>query len=363
MTLPCPGLGAFDARPGAYGYVWPVWPTGTTVHNPVTLEWGRVAVSPEDSGGAFLRAEMLAQPTGHPAGPHFHPHQEEHFEVVSGELHYRLGDTTGTIGPGQEVTVPAGVHHDWWNEGDEVCHAFVTVTPPGQLPGDDRRRVGAGRAGPHERLRRPEAAGRHPAGGGLLGRRGVPEAAAGGAEGLGARRGAAGPGHRAIGHQRRGSAGSARRPGKLASQPVRRPIWDHRRREGGDRRRGVQRNRHGHGAAARRHRRLHDLRARRRPRRRVAGQPLPGLRPATCLPTSTRTRTSSGRTGRARARPGRRSWTTCTRRPTGTGCRAQIRTGTEIASADFDGARAAGACGRRRARTTRPRRWWWPAAS
>jgi len=110
-----------------------VWPTGTTVHNPVTLEWGRVAVSPEDSGGAFLRAEMLAQPTGHPAGPHFHPHQEEHFEVVSGELHYRLGDTTGTVGPGQEVTVPAGVHHDWWNEGDEVCHAFVTVTPPGNF--------------------------------------------------------------------------------------------------------------------------------------------------------------------------------------------------------------------------------------
>ena len=89
----------------------------------MTRESGRVAVSPEDNGGAFLRAEMLAEPAAHPAGPHFHPHQEERFEVVCGGTRYRLGDSTGTIGPGQEVTVPAGVHHDWWNEGDDVCHA------------------------------------------------------------------------------------------------------------------------------------------------------------------------------------------------------------------------------------------------
>ena len=110
-----------------------MWPTGTTVYNPVTREWGRLVESPADNGGAYIKAELLAQPTAHVAGPHYHPTQEEKFEVVSGELHYRLGDTTGVIGPGEQVTVPPGAHHDWWNASDTVCNAFVTVTPAGRF--------------------------------------------------------------------------------------------------------------------------------------------------------------------------------------------------------------------------------------
>ena len=110
-----------------------MWPTGTTIHNPVTHEWARVLVSAEDSGGAYLKAELLAQPTAHPGGPHRHPRQEEKFEVITGELSYRLGQSTGVAGPGDEIIVPAGTDHDWWNAGDSVCTAHVTVTPPGRF--------------------------------------------------------------------------------------------------------------------------------------------------------------------------------------------------------------------------------------
>lgn len=110
-----------------------MWPTGTTIYNPVTQEWARVLVSAEETGGEYVKAELLAQPTAHPAGPHFHPAQEERFEVLSGELHYRLGERTAVAGAGEQITVPPGVHHDWWNASDGVCHAHVTVTPAGRF--------------------------------------------------------------------------------------------------------------------------------------------------------------------------------------------------------------------------------------
>ena len=85
-------------------------------------------------------------------------------------------------------------------------------------------------------------------------------------------------------------------------------------------------------------RRLHDLRAGHRTWA-ACGRPTTTPAPrATCRRTCTPTRTSSGATGRARARPSRRSWTTCTRPRPSTAVDEKIVMNTEIASAEFDAA-------------------------
>ena len=102
-------------------------PAGTVMHNPITGEYARVVEHTDE----LAVGELLAVPGGAVAGPHFHPGQEERFEVVEGVLGYRLSDRRGELRRGEAVTVPAGVVHDWWNAGEGNLRARVTVTPPG----------------------------------------------------------------------------------------------------------------------------------------------------------------------------------------------------------------------------------------
>jgi quercetin dioxygenase-like cupin family protein len=113
----------------AYEELREIFSVGTVLHNPVTGEYVRIVDdSPEHGVG-----EMLAVPGGAVAGPHFHPSQDEHFEVISGTMGYRLGDERAELGPGESAIVPAGVVHDWWNAGDDNLHARVTVSPTGSF--------------------------------------------------------------------------------------------------------------------------------------------------------------------------------------------------------------------------------------
>ena len=103
------------------------FPAGTVMHNPITGEYARVVEHTDE----LAVGELLAVPGGAVAGPHFHPRQEERFEVVEGVLGYRLSERRGELRRGEAVTVPAGVVHDWWNAGEGNLRARVTVTPPG----------------------------------------------------------------------------------------------------------------------------------------------------------------------------------------------------------------------------------------
>ncbi len=100
--------------------------------------------------------------------------------------------------------------------------------------------------------------------------------------------------------------------------------------------RGVRRRRHGDPPEAGRDRGLHDLRARRDRRRRLARQHLPGRRPATCPPTSTRSRSRPATTGRGASRRRPRSSTTWRRSSRDYGIEPHLRLGTEAESASFD---------------------------
>jgi quercetin dioxygenase-like cupin family protein len=50
---------------------------------------------------------------------HCHPHQHEHFEVLSGELTFALDGREIAIGAGQTFDIPRGIYHTVWNDSVE----------------------------------------------------------------------------------------------------------------------------------------------------------------------------------------------------------------------------------------------------
>jgi mannose-6-phosphate isomerase-like protein (cupin superfamily) len=54
------------------------------------------------------------------AQAHYHPSQDEHFEVVSGRIHAVIGDDEVWYGEGERFDVPAGTSHRMAAEGPTV---------------------------------------------------------------------------------------------------------------------------------------------------------------------------------------------------------------------------------------------------
>lgn len=66
-----------------------------------------------------LRATYDAGGTAPPA--HFHPAQDEHFEVLAGAMHARLGERDERLATGDLLEIPRGTAHQMWNDGDETA--------------------------------------------------------------------------------------------------------------------------------------------------------------------------------------------------------------------------------------------------
>ena len=102
---------------------------GDTLHNPVTRERAIVLESPWDRPDRRLVCELRLTPGAAVAGEHFHPSIDETFEVLEGELEYRLDGEQGSAGAGDRVEIPAGSWHDWWHAGEAETVCRVTVAP------------------------------------------------------------------------------------------------------------------------------------------------------------------------------------------------------------------------------------------
>jgi quercetin dioxygenase-like cupin family protein len=83
----------------------------------------------EDTGGELLRIEALVEPRGFAAAEHVHPSQEERFEILSGEIRYRVGGVERVAGAGEELVIPRGVNHVWENAGDDDLHMIIEFRP------------------------------------------------------------------------------------------------------------------------------------------------------------------------------------------------------------------------------------------
>ncbi len=92
-------------------------------HNPHTGERIILLATAEETGGELTRMEIRVKPG--PAdwvGPdHFHPLQEERFEVLAGTPIFRIQGEERPAAPGDVVTVPVGISHIFRNGEARSC--------------------------------------------------------------------------------------------------------------------------------------------------------------------------------------------------------------------------------------------------
>ena len=87
---------------------------GDVLENRVTGHRYEIVHCATDTSGALL--EMLATfPPGVPEPPdHFHPGQEERFEVLDGRLELRVAGARRQLRAGETLIVPPGTRHAMW---------------------------------------------------------------------------------------------------------------------------------------------------------------------------------------------------------------------------------------------------------
>jgi quercetin dioxygenase-like cupin family protein len=79
-----------------------------------------------------LEVEVSYSPGGGPPPAHFHPDQDECFELLSGELEARIDGERRTLRAGDAVRIPRGAVHSMWNPNDMPVKAVWVTTPRGR---------------------------------------------------------------------------------------------------------------------------------------------------------------------------------------------------------------------------------------
>ena len=103
--------------------------TGQSITNPVTGETLVFRKTSADTNGEAVVVEAYVKPNGAVAAAHVHPAQDERFEVIAGELEFRVGKQTIVAKPGDRLLVPAGTPHRFQNVGQETAEFVCEVRP------------------------------------------------------------------------------------------------------------------------------------------------------------------------------------------------------------------------------------------
>jgi quercetin dioxygenase-like cupin family protein len=97
--------------------------------NPVTGLRTVFRKTAQKTSGELLQVDWIGSP-GWSTGPdHFHPRQEERFEVLSGRLGLRVGGVECVHGAGEVIVVSADSPHSACNAGDDEVHVLVDFRP------------------------------------------------------------------------------------------------------------------------------------------------------------------------------------------------------------------------------------------
>ncbi len=102
---------------------------GEVYENRVQGDRAVVREGSEDTGGERLVVDLYVRSNGSVAEKHIHAYITERFEVLSGTVRFHLDGRDEVAGPGQQVVVPPGAVHDWWNVGDDEAHVLVDIRP------------------------------------------------------------------------------------------------------------------------------------------------------------------------------------------------------------------------------------------
>ncbi|WP_267641228.1 cupin domain-containing protein [Haloarchaeobius amylolyticus] len=102
-----------------------------TVEAPRSGKRVRYLATAEETDGEYARFEMWLEPPPNSHGPmrHVHPEQDEYLAVEAGTLGVWHDGTSRRLGPGEDVTIPAGDPHRFWNAGEDELHLVGEVRP------------------------------------------------------------------------------------------------------------------------------------------------------------------------------------------------------------------------------------------
>jgi len=102
---------------------------GDTIENPTTGERVRFLKTSAETGGENVLIETTVAPDGFVAAEHVHPFQSERFEVLSGEVEFKLDGKTIVGRAGDVVMVEPGAAHRFRNIGEEEVRFMTEVRP------------------------------------------------------------------------------------------------------------------------------------------------------------------------------------------------------------------------------------------
>ena len=92
--------------------------SGQVFSNPVTGQEIRIVRTAEETGGELVEVESILPPKAPEPPAHYHPAQDEHFEVLAGEVAVTLDGERRRHRAGESFSVPAGAVHEMSNDGD-----------------------------------------------------------------------------------------------------------------------------------------------------------------------------------------------------------------------------------------------------
>jgi quercetin dioxygenase-like cupin family protein len=103
--------------------------SGDVLHNPATGELMRFVKAAADTNGEYVLVEVVVEPNGSVAAAHLHPYQTETFEVLEGEVTFKVGGKKIVAKAGETLVVEPGTAHKFWNSGDVDARFRCEVRP------------------------------------------------------------------------------------------------------------------------------------------------------------------------------------------------------------------------------------------
>jgi quercetin dioxygenase-like cupin family protein len=99
------------------------------ITNPKTGQIIKFIQTAQDTGGRMLEMESTFKPNSVEPPLHYHPHQEENFRVISGELSVNINGMLKKYTAGDKFSVPKNTPHSMWNSSDAPTVLNWRVSP------------------------------------------------------------------------------------------------------------------------------------------------------------------------------------------------------------------------------------------
>jgi len=99
------------------------------ITNPVTGQDIKFLQTSEDTGGTLLEMESTYHSQSKEPPAHYHPHQEEDFKVIEGEITVRIGGQLRTLKAGDSLHIPRNQVHSMWNTSIQKAIANWQTKP------------------------------------------------------------------------------------------------------------------------------------------------------------------------------------------------------------------------------------------